>query len=177
MAATCTPTTASITLPSRSTADRIDISDTVADTFLVTVGNVAPTASLANDGPVNEGSTATVSISGQIDPSLDDTADGFHYAYDFDNDGTWDVGDGSYGGSVVADSQVVPASYLDDGAASVTVKARILDDDGGFTDYITVIASGQHRTVDCCEQRDCVRRRRRHGCEQRHSESMCRPTS
>jgi hypothetical protein len=109
-------------------------------TFVVNVANVAPVAAaLANDGPVNEGSTATVSFSGQNDPSSDDTADGFHYAYDFDNDGTWDVGDGSYGGSVTNASAVVPASYLADGAASVTVKARILDDDGGFTDYTTVI--------------------------------------
>ncbi len=108
-------------------------------TLLVTVDNVAPTASLANDGPVDEGSTATVSFSGQFDPSSDDTADGFRYAFDFDNDGTWEVGDGSYAGSVAADSSVVPASFLADGVASYTIKARILDDDGGFTDYTTVI--------------------------------------
>lgn len=109
-------------------------------TFQVTVANVAPTATLANNGPVNEGSTATVTFSGPSDASSDDTADGFHYAYDFDNDGTWDVGDGSYAGSGTGASAVVLASYLADGAASATVKARILDDDGGFTDYTTVIA-------------------------------------
>ena len=53
-----------------------------------------------NDGPVDEGESATVSFSGQFDPGSIDDSDGFHYAYDFDNDGTWEVGDGSYGGFV-----------------------------------------------------------------------------
>ena len=105
----------------------------------VTVGNVAPTATLSNGGAVNEGSPGSVNFSGQFDPSPDDTTAGFRYSYDFDNDGVWEIGDGSYGGSVVADSQIVPASFLADGLASYTIKARILDDDGGFTDYTTAI--------------------------------------
>ncbi|MEX2093581.1 MAG: PKD domain-containing protein, partial [Pirellulales bacterium] len=116
------------------------IDQTAEDTSTVTVVNVAPTAVLSNGGAVNEGSTGSVSFSGQFDPSPDDTTAGFHYSYDFNDDGVWEVGDGSYGGSVVADNQVVPASFLADGAANYTVKARILDDDGGFTDYTTVIA-------------------------------------
>ena len=116
------------------------IDQTAEDTSTVTVVNVAPTAVLSNGGAVNEGSTGSVSFSGQFDPSPDDTTAGFHYSYDFNNDGVWEVGNGSYALSVVADSQVVPASFLADGAASYTVKARILDDDGGFTDYTTVIA-------------------------------------
>src|SRR5207249_976742 len=47
----------------------------------VSVTNVAPTAALSNDGPVDEGSPATVSFSGQHDPSGADTAAGFHYAF------------------------------------------------------------------------------------------------
>jgi hypothetical protein len=47
----------------------------------VTINNVAPTATLSNNGPVNEGSSATISFSGQSDPSSVDTAAGFHYAY------------------------------------------------------------------------------------------------
>src|SRR5215212_3676183 len=38
-------------------------------TTTVTVNNVAPTATLSNDGPINEGGSATVSFSGQSDPS------------------------------------------------------------------------------------------------------------
>src|SRR5205823_11395230 len=50
-------------------------------TFTVTVANVAPTATLSNNGPVNEGSPATISLSGQSDPSSADTTARSHYAY------------------------------------------------------------------------------------------------
>src|SRR2546425_5275459 len=50
-------------------------------TTTVDVRNVAPTADLGNNGPVDEGSPATVSFSNQFDPSTGDTAAGFHYAY------------------------------------------------------------------------------------------------
>jgi RTX calcium-binding nonapeptide repeat (4 copies)/PKD domain len=109
----------------------------LANTVAVTVHNVAPTAVLSNDGPVNEGGAANVSFSGQFDPGTEDTTAGFHYAYDFNNDGTFDVGDGSYGGSLTSAAAAVPAIYLADGPATVTVKARIIDKDGGFTDYTT----------------------------------------
>src|SRR2546423_14942927 len=50
--------------------------------FSVDVANVAPTATLSNGGPIFEGSSATISFSGQSDPSSTDTAAGFHYAFD-----------------------------------------------------------------------------------------------
>src|SRR5204862_177473 len=50
----------------------------------VHVTNVAPTADLTNDGPVGEGSPATVSFSNQLDPSSVDTAAGFRYEYHCD---------------------------------------------------------------------------------------------
>src|SRR5207244_1447546 len=53
--------------------------------FNVTVANVDPTATLANNGPVDEGSPATISFSGQQDPSGADTSAGFHYAYSCSN--------------------------------------------------------------------------------------------
>ena len=53
--------------------------------FTVTVANVAPTATLTNNGPVSEGSPATVSFSAQSDPSNADTTAGFHYAYSCSN--------------------------------------------------------------------------------------------
>ena len=56
----------------------------------LTIHNVAPTATFANDGPVAEGSTATVTFSGQSDPSADDLAN-LTYSYDFDNDGMFEV--------------------------------------------------------------------------------------
>ena len=67
---------------------------TATDTATFTVANVAPTATLGNDGPVAEGSTATVTFSGQSDPSADDAAT-LTYSYDFDDDGTFEVDDSS----------------------------------------------------------------------------------
>ncbi len=58
---------------------------TPASTFLVTVINVAPTATLANDGPINEGSPVNVRFSDQLDPSDADTSAGFHYAFSCTN--------------------------------------------------------------------------------------------
>ncbi len=107
---------------------------------LMTVNNVIPTATLSNGGAVNEGSTGTVSFSGQSDPSVTDTTSGFHYSYDFDNNGSFEVGGaGGYAGAVTAASATVPANFLADGPSTRTVRARIWDKDGGFTDYTTTI--------------------------------------
>src|SRR5262249_23499629 len=107
--------------------------------FLAIVAPVSPTATLSNNGPVPEGApSATVSFSTQFDPSSADTVAGFHYAYDTNNDGTFDVGDGTYAGSVTSASQNVPASLLTEGPSDHTVTARIIDKDGQFTDYQTI---------------------------------------
>ena len=107
--------------------------------FSIDVVNDAPTAAFNNSGPVNEGSTATVSFSGQNDPSTTDMTAGFRYAYDFNNDGTFDSGDGTYEGSIISASVTVAASYLTDGPSTRKVKGRIIDKDGGFTDYTNTI--------------------------------------
>ncbi|MBA3485549.1 MAG: hypothetical protein H0T51_27460, partial [Pirellulales bacterium] len=105
----------------------------------VNVANVAPEGVFANGGAVEEGSSGSVDFSGAFDPSTADSAAGFRYAYDFDNDGTWEIGDGDYAGSSTMSSAAVPATYFADGPASRVVKGRIIDDDGGFTDYTTSI--------------------------------------
>src|SRR4051794_25632774 len=51
---------------------------------VVDVANVAPTATLSNNGPVDEGSPATVTFTNQLDPSGPDTSAGFHYEYNCD---------------------------------------------------------------------------------------------
>jgi uncharacterized delta-60 repeat protein len=106
----------------------------------VALTNVAPAATFGNSGPVNEGSTATVTFSNQTDASAADVSAGFHYAFDYDNDGVWDVGDGTYAGSSTSNFATIPSQYLDDIAPSRTVKGRILDKDGGARDYTTTIA-------------------------------------
>jgi hypothetical protein len=105
---------------------------TPASTFQVTVSNMAPTGSLSNNGPVDEGATVTVSFSGQSDPSDADTTAGFHYAYSCTNG---DLSGATYGGSGANVSTT--CTFSDNG--SHTVKARIIDKDGGFTEYTTVV--------------------------------------
>src|SRR5205823_4027934 len=100
----------------------------------VVVHNVAPTATLSNDGPIDEGDSATVSFSGQFDPSNADTAAGFHYANAGDG-GTLD--ESTYmGAAATASTQ----HSSDDGHSSHTVRARIIDKDGGFTEYTTAVS-------------------------------------
>src|SRR5207248_3330286 len=79
------------------------------------VTNVAPTASLANNGPVNEASPATVSFANPFDPSAADTAAGFHYAFAADG--------GSLAGATYANSGMsASASFtFDDGPSDHTV--------------------------------------------------------
>ena len=108
-------------------------------TFALVVNNLAPTATLSNGGAVNEGTAGSVSFSAQADASSVDTSAGFRYAFDFDNNGTFEVGSGTYAGSVTTASATVPASFLVDGPAARVVRGRILDKDGSFTDYTTSI--------------------------------------
>ncbi len=60
---------------------------------MITVNNVAPTATVSNNGPVLVGANVTISFAGQTDPSPTDTTAGFKYSFDFDNNGTWEVTD------------------------------------------------------------------------------------
>jgi hypothetical protein len=100
----------------------------------INVNNVAPTATVMGFGSVNEGDAATVVITDQTDASPDDIAAGLHYAFDFDNDGTFELGDGTYLGSGDAATAVVPSTFLDDGPSARTIAVRVIDKDDGFTD-------------------------------------------
>ncbi|SDU27218.1 choice-of-anchor D domain-containing protein [Jiangella alkaliphila] len=88
-----------------------------------------PTAVVANDGPVAEGSVATVSFSGQADPG-GALVEPFTYSYDWDGDGVFDVV-----GS--ASAAPVPATFTADGPSVVGVTARITNAIGRFTEYET----------------------------------------
>ena len=101
-------------------------------TTSVVVNNVAPTASLSNNGPINEGSSATISFSGQLDPSSVDTAAGFRYAYSCSNG---DLSAATYAASSTTAS--TSCSFDDNGTK--TVKARIIDKDGGYNEYTTSV--------------------------------------
>lgn len=105
---------------------------TSQDSMTVTVRNLAPTATLSNSGPVNLGSTGAVSFTSALDASSVDQAAGFRYSYDFNNDGTFELGDST------SSTATVLASYLS-AAGTRVVRGRIKDKDGGFTDYTTTI--------------------------------------
>ncbi|HYO25167.1 MAG TPA: PKD domain-containing protein [Lacipirellulaceae bacterium] len=113
--------------------------DSAIDTATINVANLAPTATFVNGGDVNEGSSGTVSFTGQTDPSAADLLAGLRYAYDFGNDNVWDQGSPTYASATTADSVLVPASFFADGDGTVEVRARIIDKDGGFSEYTTVI--------------------------------------
>jgi len=113
----------------------LEVSDgtgSVSSDASVTINNVAPTASLGNNGSIDEGSSATVSFSGTFDPSSEDTTAGFHYAFDC-NGGS--LAAAAYATSGTSDS--ISCSFADNG--SQTVSARIMDKDGGSNGYTTTV--------------------------------------
>ncbi len=104
-------------------------------TFQLNVANVAPAATFAV-APASTGlysDSVVASFSGATDASTADSAAGFRYSYDFDGNGTWDQGDGTYAGGVNEASVNVPAHFLS-AAGLRTVRARITDKDGGSAD-------------------------------------------
>jgi Bacterial Ig domain/PKD domain len=100
-------------------------------TASVAVANVAPTAELGNNGPVDEGSPATVSFTTKFDPSSADTTAGFHYQYHCD--GSAFASPADYASASTSDS--TQCTFDDNGM--YTVRARIIDKDNGATSYTT----------------------------------------
>jgi hypothetical protein len=116
----------------------------VVKTFDLVVTNIAPAASLSanitNTGLFSPDVVLTFGAVG--DPSAADITGGFAYSYDFDNDGSWDLGDGTYAGGSGLSSTEVPPQFLGMAGAH-TLRARVTDKDGGSTDRtvaVTVIA-------------------------------------
>ncbi|HKB01841.1 MAG TPA: hypothetical protein VKD90_06455 [Gemmataceae bacterium] len=107
----------------------------------IAVTNVAPRGRLLTDGPVIEARPGLVRFANVIDPSPADRRAGFRYSYDFNGDGAFEIGDGTtYAGSVTAAQYRVPAAFLADGPGTVTVRARVFDMDGGYTEASVPVA-------------------------------------
>ncbi len=100
----------------------------------VTVNNVSPTASLNNNGPVNEGSPATIIFSNAADPSTVDVAAGLHFAFAC-NGGALDTA--TYASSGINASTICT---FPDGPSTHAVRGRVIDKDGGYTEYTTVVS-------------------------------------
>jgi hypothetical protein len=114
--------------------DGVDTSTDVQNVNIVevTIANVAPTATFANNGPVDEGNAVIVSFSDQFDPSAGDTAAGFHYAYSCDGSS---LASATYAGSGTSASH--NCKFGDNG--DFTVKGRIIDRNDGGTTYDTMV--------------------------------------
>jgi hypothetical protein len=70
---------------------------------IVTINNVAPTAAFAaSSATLQLGGAVTVSFTNQTDFGIADGQTGFRYAYDFNNDGAFELGDGSFNGSITS---------------------------------------------------------------------------
>ena len=63
----------------------------VSTSFVLSVVNVAPTATLSNDGPIIYGDIVTVDFSDELDASTADSEAGFHYAFAMSADNLADV--------------------------------------------------------------------------------------
>lgn len=104
---------------------------TTSQSFALVVKNLPPTATLGNDGPVNIGAPATISFSGQADPSSVDLAS-LHYAYSCTGS--------ALTGTTYAGSSASPSGSCTFAAPGpATVLARVIDKDGAFSEYTTVV--------------------------------------
>ena len=99
----------------------------------VTVLNVAPTADLANNGPINEGSSATVSFSNESDPTRADTTAGFKYSF------ACTGGAAALATTYAASGSSTSTSCPFDDNGSFTVYGRIFDKDDGYSTYSTTV--------------------------------------
>ena len=108
-----------------------DTEHTTTDSFGWRALNVPPTADMTNDGAIDEGGTATVSLTNPFDPSSDDTTAGFRYAFNCDGGSLPDT-------YAAADaSNHTTCTFHDDG--SYTVAGRIFDKDDGYVEYTTTV--------------------------------------
>jgi len=98
------------------------------DEHEITINNVAPTADFTNTGPVDEGSSFTLSMDNGDDVSSVDKAAKFTFAFD--------CGDGSgYGAFTVTPTLSASTSCSTNDNGTRSVKAKIKDKDGGVREY------------------------------------------
>jgi hypothetical protein len=110
----------------------------VVATSTLTINNVAPVAQIVLPATGTEGVRPQVSFKVISEPSNRDRNAGFRASWDFNDDGVWDLGDGtSYAGSV-AGAQKIPMSFVSD-SGPLAVHVRVFDKDGGYSDSTATI--------------------------------------
>jgi parallel beta-helix repeat protein len=123
--------TAALTVTATTTQRATGATATRTQTLLVTAANVAPTATLSNDGPTDEGGRVAVFFAGPSDPSPADTAAGFRYSF------ALKAGDLATSYAAASPAARLPFAFADSG--TYTVHGRVFDKDGGFTDFTTTV--------------------------------------
>ncbi|HEX6615843.1 MAG TPA: PxKF domain-containing protein [Gemmatimonadales bacterium] len=96
----------------------------------VQVVNVAPAATFNKPTSVNEGSSFTLELANPTDPSSADVSAGLHLTFDCGNGSGYQT---SYAGAGTTAS--ITCNTAVDGPATLSVKGRIFDKDGGNTEY------------------------------------------
>jgi hypothetical protein len=124
LSATLTVTATSTLLASGATA-------VTTQTLLVTAANAGPTATMSNAGPIAEGRSVTVFFTGPSDPSRADTTAGFRYSFA--------LSPADLAASYAAAGPDARRVFAFDDSGLYIVHARVLDKDGGFTDYTTTV--------------------------------------
>lgn len=107
------------------------------DLALIEITNWEPLANLTEGEPVSLGSPATVTFENANDLSPADVSAGFHYAFALDADS---LSTATYENS---GSEASATFSFDDGLFTHTVYGRILDKDGGYSDYSTELDAWQ----------------------------------
>jgi hypothetical protein len=105
----------------------------------LTIKDLPPAVKLSAPATVPQGTRPTLTAVVVADPSTADQKAGYKYSYDFNDDGVWDLGDGStYAGSVATSSLKVPAQFVPN-SGPLAVRVRTFDKDGAFTDKVATI--------------------------------------
>jgi hypothetical protein len=105
----------------------------------LTIQDVAPTVKLHAPATSPQGVRPALTTVVTADPSTADRTATFKYSYDFNDDGVWDLGDGStYAGSVANSTLKVPARFVPN-SGPLAVRVRVFDKDGAYTDKVATI--------------------------------------
>lgn len=107
---------------------QVDVSTTL------TIQSVAPTIKLIAPTSANEGVRPEVSYKIVFEPVGKDIKAGFRASWDFNDDGVWDLGNGStYAGSVTGATVKIPAGFVND-SGPLAVRVRVFDKDGAYSE-------------------------------------------
>jgi hypothetical protein len=80
-----------------------------------------------------------------------------HFAFDFGNDGVWDVGNGTYSGSPTTTSVALPAAWVS-APRTLTVRGRAINSDGTFRDsFVTLTVLSRAPVVQLASSSASIR--------------------